>query len=161
MIGRRRPYKKRDAEVTSRIMRVIRGRDNRAELQLRKALWKRGLRYRLYDGSLPGKPDIVFRWARVAVFVDGDYWHGRVLREGGPDGLRNLIRGDRFDYWRERFERNVRRDERVTRALRQNGWTVIRIWESEVLADLSAAAERIEEAVRTGAMPSANARRRD
>lgn len=131
-------------------MRAIRGRENRAETSLRKALWRRGLRYRLYDASLAGKPDIVFVSARVAVFVDGDYWHGRALREQGPTGLRELIRGDKFEYWRDRFEKNIERDDRVTRDLRNSGWTVVRLWESEVLADVDAAADRVAALVRRG-----------
>lgn len=144
----RRPYKKRDAKITSAIMRTIRRRENRAELMLRKALWNRGLRYRLYDASLIGKPDLVFVSARVVVFVDGDYWHGRALRERGVDGLRGLIRGDRYAYWKNRFEKNIRRDERVTLALRSMGWTVIRLWESEVLADVDGVAKRVTRMIR-------------
>lgn len=144
----RRPYKQREKSVTSAIMRAIKGRENRAEMSLRKALWRRGLRYRVYDSSLVGKPDIVFVRARVAIFIDGDYWHGRTLREQGPRGLREVIRGDGFDYWRERFEKNIERDDRVTSALRNSGWTVVRLWESEVLADVEASADRMAALVR-------------
>jgi DNA mismatch endonuclease, patch repair protein len=139
----RRPYKKRDPKITSSIMRAIRGRENRAEVSLRRALWRRGLRYRLYSSHLRGKPDIVFARARLAVFVDGDYWHGRALVEGGERALRQVIRGERFDWWKAKLERNVLRDIEVTRSLRRNGWRVIRVWESEVLRDVERIAVRI------------------
>lgn len=160
MRKRRRPYKKRDPTITSAIMRVIRGRENRAEVSLRKALWRKGLRYRIYARDLIGKPDVVFIRSRVAVFVDGDYWHGRALREGGPKHLREVIRGERFEYWRERFQRNMDRDDRVTSSLREQGWTVIRLWESEILADVDRAAQFVEKRITLARASLGNRRER-
>src|SRR6267378_2823387 len=130
---RRRKYRPRDPVVTSTIMRAVRSTQNRAEVLLRRELWSRGMRYRLYKRDLPGRPDIVFTSAKVAVFVDGDFWHGRVLREGGAKGLRYLIRGDRFDWWHDKLDGTVARDDRNTTLLEADGWTVVRVWESEVL----------------------------
>ena len=105
-MGRKR-YKPRDPVVTSHIMRAIRGRDNKAERLLRSELWQRGLRYRLYAKTLPGKPDIVFRSARVAVFVDGDFWHGRRFLEGGRRALRAMFRPEKRDWWERKIRGNV------------------------------------------------------
>ena len=73
----------RDADEISAIMRRVRGRDTTPEMRLRRALWARGLRYSVAPTQLPGKPDIVFPGARLAVFVDGDYWHGNQWRRRG------------------------------------------------------------------------------
>lgn len=73
---------------TSRRMAAIGSRNNRAEVALRKELWKRGFRYRLYDQRLPGKADLVFPRYRSVIFVDGDFWHGRRFREQGKQALR-------------------------------------------------------------------------
>src|SRR5215469_16746998 len=77
--GAERPT--RGPEEISAIMRKVRGRDTTPELRLRQALWARGLRYRVEADNLPGKPDIVFPTARLAVFVDGDFWHGAQWRK--------------------------------------------------------------------------------
>src|SRR5262245_10437043 len=73
----------RDPTVTSRIMSSVRSRDTQPERLLRTAIFKRGLRYRLHYRKLPGRPDLVFPSARIAVFVDGDFWHGGGWKERG------------------------------------------------------------------------------
>lgn len=125
--------------LASAIKRRNRARDTRAELLLRRELWKRGLRYRLHDKALPGKPDIIFRSARVIVFVDGDFWHGR--RWGARRA--RLARGANAAYWIPKIESNIARDRRTTRALHRLGWLVIRVWESAVIANTVGVAERI------------------
>jgi DNA mismatch endonuclease (patch repair protein) len=127
-----RPYRKHDPAVMSALMSRIRGQGNVAERMLRRALWSLGYRYRLQDQSLPGRPDLVFRASRVVVFVDGDFWHGRILIELGRRALRATFRGDRREWWVEKITRNARRDEVVTRKLRDEGWLVVRVWESDV-----------------------------
>src|SRR5687768_948190 len=92
-------YKPRDVATTSAMMAAVRSRDNAAELMLRRELWRRGFRYRKQSRLLIGRPDIVFPKYRTVIFVDGDYWHGRALREGGEAQLRLVIRGERFDWW--------------------------------------------------------------
>lgn len=139
----RRPYRPRDPKLTSAIMAAVRGKNNRAEVALRKELWRRGLRYRLYDKRLPGCPDIVFRSARVAVFVDGDYWHGRAFIENGLAGLRRVFRTERRAYWIAKIKRNVERDRRTSADLLDLGWRVVRVWESGVLKDVVAMADRV------------------
>jgi DNA mismatch endonuclease (patch repair protein) len=94
-------------------------------------------------GRQTGKPDIVFRRARVVVFCDGDFWHGRRRRER----LDKLARGANAPYWTAKIAANAARDRRTTRVLRAAGWTVVRLWETDVLRDVRRAARRVEEAV--------------
>ncbi|MDQ3818683.1 MAG: very short patch repair endonuclease [Acidobacteriota bacterium] len=91
-----------------------------------------------------GKPDLVFKSARALVFVDGDFWHGRALIEEGPEGLTRGVRTPRSDWWLAKIGRNVERDRRYTKQLHSEGWRVLRIWESEVKADVMAAANKVE-----------------
>lgn len=152
---RRRPvpsraYKARDPKVTSTMMSAVRSKDTKPELLLRRALHQRGLRYRLHDRSVTGRPDLVFASPRVAVFVDSDWWHGRILQEEGETALRAHLRTARADWWVAKFTRNVERDAEVTAALEADGWRVLRIWESEILASLETAIERVALAVKAG-----------
>lgn len=114
---------------------------------MRSALHRAGLRFRKYAADLPGKPDIVFRSARVAVFVDGDFWHARILREEGLRALKKRIPRDRQAYWVEKFRRRVQRDNEVTELLGSEGWKVLRFWESELKADMLIAVRKINRAV--------------
>ncbi|MGY4772894.1 very short patch repair endonuclease (plasmid) [Kribbella sp. CWNU-51] len=125
----------------SRNMAAIRRTDTRPELALRSALHRAGLRFRkdlrIDLGSIKPRPDIVFTRARVAVFVDGCFWH--CCPEHGRPPTRNTA------YWGPKLERNLARDEMNTAGLTEAGWTVVRIWEHDPVSD---AAERILEAVR-------------
>lgn len=125
------------SESASRIKQRNRSRDTKAEVLLRKELWRLGLRYRLHAPDLPGKPDIVFRRARVVVFCDGDFWHGR----GWRMRREKLSRGTNAPYWMAKIGANVARDRRHTRALQQAGWVVVRLWETDVLRDAVKAAK--------------------
>src|SRR5713101_665305 len=87
--------------------------NTRCELVLRFELWRRGLRYRVHHPGLPGRPDIVFTKHRVAIFCDGDFWHGRDL----DNRLAKLARGHNATYWLAKVQRNVERDLRQTGAL--------------------------------------------
>ncbi len=125
----------------SETMRRVRAKDTSCEMLLRRELHRRGLRYRLHT-KLPGKPDLVFASARVAVFVDGCFWHGC------PKHFR--IPATNREYWERKIARNRERDAAATASLRQEGWTVIRIWEHQTvsLGKLRTAVSRIERAVR-------------
>ena len=109
------------------------------ELALRRALWRAGLRYRKNVVSLPGKPDIVFKGARVAVFCDGDFWHGR----DWPGRRARLAEGHNSDYWIAKIERNMERDRRNNEELARMGWTVVRVWEGDVEARLDALVDEV------------------
>jgi DNA mismatch endonuclease (patch repair protein) len=102
--------------------------DTRCELLLRQTLWAAGYRYRKNTPNLPGRPDVVFPGPRVAVFVDGDFWHGR----DWESRRRKLLAGSNPDYWVAKIERNIERDRETTSRLESMGWTVLRIWESEI-----------------------------
>lgn len=103
--------------------------DTKAEIALRSALFSAGCRFRKNVKTLPGKPDIVFTRARVVVFCDGDYWHGRDWESRKP----KLERGANAGYWVAKIARNIERDREQQRDLEQRGWTVVRVWETDVL----------------------------
>jgi DNA mismatch endonuclease (patch repair protein) len=120
-------------------MSRIRSRNTKPELTVRKLAHARGLRFRTHAKWLPGTPDLVFSRARVAVFVDGDFWHGWRF----PDWRDGLA-----PYWRAKIERNMDRDRETLFHLRSDGWTVIRLWEHEIREDPARCVDRIEDAVR-------------
>jgi DNA mismatch endonuclease (patch repair protein) len=130
--------------MASEIKQRNRSRDTKAELLLRRTLWRRGLRYRIDDRRLPGRPDVVFAAARVAVFCDGDFWHARnwAVRQT------KLKRGANSAYWLAKIGANMTRDKRNRRKLRRAGWVVVRVWETDVLRDPEGIAGRIESLVR-------------
>jgi len=118
-----------------------RSRDTAAEWTLRRLLHKRGLRYRV-DAALPGLPrrsaDVLFSRQKVAVFVDGCFWH--VCPEHGTAPKSNA------DWWAAKLARNVQRDRETDMHLTELGWKVVRIWEHE---SPESAADRVEVAVRS------------
>lgn len=118
-------------------MSRVRTRDTAPELALRRALYAAGVRGWRVHRPLPGKPDLVFGRAQVAVFVDGAFWHGH------PD----YYRGQSGDFWDKKIAANRSRDERVNGELAALGWTVIRIWDFEVERDPVACVERIRAAL--------------
>lgn len=139
----------RDPAVTSRIMAAVKSRDTVPELRLRCELHGRGLRYRLRS-RLPGKPDIVFSRARVAIFVDGDMWHGHGWKERGFSSMEEQFAHHRDpDFWIAKIRRNVARDQEVGEQLTVLGWTVVRVLESEIRRDITSVADRVEQVVRT------------
>lgn len=139
----------RDREITSRIMGAIPNRDTRPEMLLRRELHGRGLRYRVRT-NLPGRPDIVFPGPRVAVFVDGDYWHGNTWRLRGASSFDAYFAGiANAEFWKRKISGNMRRDVAMTALLRESGWQVIRPWESDIVRDVTAVASQVERLVRT------------
>lgn len=135
---------KRDPAVTHRIMSAVKSKDTRPELMLRKALWREGLRYRVNYKKLPGKPDIVFTKWKVAVFCDGDFWHGHNWSVRGKKSLQEELTGY-SQYWRDKILRNIERDEENNKALIALGWMVVRIWESDIKNDLDSCVKTIKE----------------
>lgn len=132
-------------EQRSYMMSRNRSTNTAPELRIRRLTHSRGLRYRTHVKSLPGRPDLAFPKAKVAVFVDGDYWHGWRFP---------LWKHKLADYWRVKIERNRRRDTANFRRLRRQGWMVIRIWEHQVKEDAEGCIDRIEAAVRARIMES-------
>jgi DNA mismatch endonuclease (patch repair protein) len=121
-------------------MKAVRRRDTPPELAIRSALHRRGLRFRVDRAPVEGirrRADIVFVTARVAVFVDGCFWHGCPTHGSWPKA--------NGDWWRRKILANQQRDADTNRKLERGGWLVVRVWEHE---DPEAAAERIERMVR-------------
>jgi DNA mismatch endonuclease, patch repair protein len=116
-------------------MSKIRGKNTKPEMKLRKLLWSAGVRgYRIhYD--LPGKPDIVYVKKRVAIFIDGCFWHKCPICFQEPN--------TRKDFWMKKIQSNIDRDKKMNEQLRKNGWTVIRIWEHEIKKEPEIAFSRI------------------
>lgn len=144
-------YRPKPRDEITRNMSAIRSTGNRTEVALRQALHALGLRYRKYRRDLPGRPDIVFPIERIAVFVDGDYWHGRILVEQGLAAVEKRIARlaePSREYGRDKFTSRVARDRDVSAALRRDGWLVLRFWESDVKKELGPTALRIAAAVR-------------
>ncbi|NHA14134.1 very short patch repair endonuclease [Thioalkalivibrio sp. XN279] len=129
-----------DPDQRRRCMASNRSCDTSPETRLRHQLWRRGLRYRL-KVPLPGKPDIVFTGSKVAVFVDGCFWHGCPKHK-------NLPRTN-ADFWKKKIDATRARDKRVTRQLQRDGWSVIRVWEHDLGRRLAVTVGRIEKHVRT------------
>jgi len=139
---------KRGADDISAIMRRVRGRDTSPEMRLRRALWSRGLRYSVAPAQLPGKPDIVFPGARLAVFVDGDYWHGNQWRRRGKTSLEEQFTASAAEsraYWLRKIRRNMRRDCETTATLLRAGWVTLRLWESQITTDMEGCVSLIAE----------------
>lgn len=129
------------------MMSKVKNKDSKAELAVRRLLHARGLRYRLHYNKAYGRPDIVFTKARVAVFIDGDFWHGNAWRVRGLPSLAAQF-PNRTEWWVAKLQRNIQRDANVNERLASEGWTVLRFWESEVGANAEEVVERIIEAVR-------------
>jgi DNA mismatch endonuclease (patch repair protein) len=131
------------SEAASHSKRANRKKDSLHEILLRRELTRLGLRYRKNDGDLPGSPDIVFRGARVVIFCDGDFWHGR-------DWVRlkrNLLRRHNASYWIAKIKRNRARDREVSRKLAKAGWHVVRLWETDILDKTEKSARTIQAVV--------------
>lgn len=118
-------------------MSRIRGRNTGPEIRLRSLLHRAGFRFRLHVRDLPGRPDIVLPRYRTAIFVHGCFWHRH------PGCRNSTMPSTRRDFWKEKFEENVRRDERNRHALEDAGWSVAVVWECELEADAHGVLGRI------------------
>lgn len=136
----------RDPLITSRMMAAVRDRNSKAELALRRELHRQGVRYRLHARDVVGRPDLVWRGRKVAVFVDGDMWHGRAWKLRGLAKLEDMFPNN-TEWWVAKIRRTEVRDREVTRKLRRDGWRVVRLWESDVLASPTRAARRVMNAL--------------
>lgn len=136
------PYPSPTSEIASRIMRANRRKATGPEVLLRSELHRHGLRfrttYRVAAGDLLVRPDLTFVRRRVAVFVDGCFWHRCEAHRTVP--------ASNVAYWAPKLQRNVDRDRRVDSALSDAGWTVARIWEHELASDLSSVVARVRTA---------------
>lgn len=124
-------------------MKNIRSKDTSIENLLRKALWHRGYRYRKNYNKLPGKPDIVLTKYKIAIFCDGEFFHGKDWEILKP----RLEKSDNGDYWIDKISRNKERDEEVNKKLLFLGWTVIRFWGKDIKKNLDQCIQVIEETI--------------
>ena len=129
-------------EQRRRNMQAIKSKDTTIELALRKALWNKGIRYRKHCKALIGKPDIAITKYKIAVFCDSEYWHGYDWENRNKN-----IKSNR-EYWIPKIERNMARDQEVTSALEQDGWTVIRFWERQIRKELDNCVDEVLEAIK-------------
>lgn len=114
-------------------MRRVRSTSTTPELLFRKALWEKGLRYKICDTELPGKPDIVLPSRQVVIFIDGDLWHGGQWQRRGKCALEEQFTATvSKEYWLDKIRRNMERDCKSTHTLLAAGWTVLRFWESDI-----------------------------
>jgi DNA mismatch endonuclease (patch repair protein) len=128
-------------EATSKMMQANKAKNTKPEVLLRKMLWINGLRgYRLHPKQLPGKPDISFSKVKLAVFINGCFWHRC------PTCNLSLPKSN-TDFWKKKFDANVARDQKKAEALRQIGWRTLTIWECMIASDLESCLERIERAL--------------
>ncbi len=121
-------------EQRRRAMSRVKQKDTDLEKIVRSELHRQGYRFRKNVKDLPGKPDVVFRKAKVVVFIDGDFWHGYRL----PAWEYKLS-----DFWKEKIRKNRKRDQKNFRKLRKDGWQVIRIWQHEIKRDLDSCIAKI------------------
>lgn len=130
-------------EQRRRNMQAIRSKDTKIEILLAKALWKKGYRYRKNNKSIIGKPDISFKGLKIAIFCDSEFWHGKDW-----DNQKRRI-GTNKKYWDNKISKNIERDKRVNKELTENGWIVIRFWETEIKKQLNLCIQKIETAIKT------------
>ena len=116
-------------------MAAIKSKNTSIEIMLRHALWHKGLRYRKNVKDVYGTPDICVKKYRLAIFCDGDFWHGKNYTD--KEFTTNK------KYWDNKIKRNKERDLKVTITLRDQGWTVLRFWEDEIRHDLDGCVEKV------------------
>lgn len=121
----------------SRIMASIKGKNTKPEIRLRKALWHAGFRYRKNYKFLPGKPDIVSKKYKIAIFVDGEFWHGHRW-----ETRKVTIKTNRA-FWIPKIESNIQRDTKNNLALMSQGYKVFRFWEQEVRHELGQCVKQV------------------
>ncbi len=126
-------------ETRSAVMRAVRSTGTKPERIVFAALKARKIYFAPHVKTLPGKPDIVFRRKKVAVFIDSDFWHGHPERFRAP--------ASNVDYWQAKIARNRARDLAVTAELTQKGWTVLRLWEWDIRHDLDSQLARLLSAI--------------
>lgn len=124
-------------EKRREIMRKVRNKNTNIEILLRTALFKKGYRYKIKN-SLFGRPDFVFPGKKIAIFCDGDFWHGKNFKK------------DKVNYkefWVKKIETNRKRDNLVNKTLKKEGWIVLRFWKTDILNNIDTCINKIETAL--------------
>lgn len=131
------------AEQRHKNMLSIKSKDTSIEINLRKALWDKGYRYRKNYKDLPGKPDIVLTKYKIAVFCDSEFFHGNEWEVLKPQ----LLRGNNSEFWIDKISKNMQRDDEINKKLIFMGWTVIRFWGKEINKNTVECVKVIEETI--------------
>lgn len=124
-------------------MANIKSKNTSIEICLRKALWRKGYRYRINYSKLPGKPDIVLTKYKIAIFCDSEFFHGKDWEVLKP----RLEIGNNAEYWIKKISRNIERDDEINKQLLFMGWTVIRFWGKDIMKNSSECIKVIEETI--------------
>jgi len=141
---RKKPDTRTEEEKRSYTMSRIRGKATSIEVLLQKALWHRGIRYRKNYKKVPGAPDIAIVKYKIAIFCDGDFWHGKDWEQ-----KKARLKNNR-EYWINKIERNMERDKRFTQELLDQGWIVVRFWESDIKMNVEACADKVINLIKPG-----------
>lgn len=130
-------------EQRSKNMSKIRGKDTKIEVALRKALWARGYRYRKNYKKIPGSPDICLTKYKIAIFCDGEFFHGKdwEVRKA------KVAKGNNGEYWVKKIQENIVRDNEKDKELNALGWTIIRFWGKDILKKTDECIKVIEETI--------------
>ena len=126
-------------------MKNIRSKDTAIEIRLRKALWQKGYRYRKNYKELPGCPDIVLTKYKIAIFCDGEFFHGKDWEVLKP----RLEQSNNSQFWINKISRNIERDDEVNKKLLFLGWTIIRFWGKDIKKNTDECVKVIEETIFT------------
>ena len=124
-------------------MQHIKSKDTKIEILLRKALWKEGIRYRKNYEDLPGKPDIAITKYKIAIFCDGEFFHGKDWEVLKP----RLEQGNNGNFWVSKISKNKERDDKINKELLFKGWTVIRFWGEDITRHLNECVKVVEETI--------------
>lgn len=124
-------------EKRSRVMTSIRGKNTKPEIAIRKLLWRKGIRYRIHNKSIFGTPDISIKKDKVAIFIDGCFWHAckKCYKEPTTNPK----------FWREKINGNKKRRVKVISVLKKDGWKILQIWEHDVKSDALSVVRKIED----------------
>ena len=128
-------------EQRKKNMQRIRSVDTKGEVILRKALWKNGYRYRKNYKKLPGSPDIALTKQKIAIFCDGEFFHGK----DWETQRKKVLKSNNAEYWISKIERNIERDREVNQMLTGMGWTVLRFWSKDIISNPDECIEVIKE----------------
>jgi len=121
----------------SRLMSQIKEKNTKPEILFRKALWRTGIRFRVNQKSLPGKPDVSNKSLRFTVFIDGEFWHGRNWQK-----KKKKLKSNR-NFWIPKIERNIQRDRQNDSKLLEMGFVVFRFWETQVTQELNRCVKQV------------------
>lgn len=130
---------RRTPEQIRKNMQSVKSKGSKIERMLGKELWKRGYRYRKNNNKVYGKPDFTFKKWKIAIFCDGEFWHGKDWDTRKKEHKTNK------DFWHQKIERNIERDKEVNKKLKNEGWTVLRFLGKQIKSDLEKCVNEIED----------------